>query len=85
VTRKSVGEGIAFSDGRLMLTFGDGSRIEIPAGHRFEAWTLAGPGGVDGLKIVSAPVVNRRSGPPGRASAPGCDEFSAVIAPHGIA
>ncbi len=55
ILRQVVLDGTAFKDGRLELTFADGSRIKVPAGMDFEAWTLAGPGGPDGLKVVSAP------------------------------
>jgi Family of unknown function (DUF6188) len=50
-----IGTGTAFNDGRLELGFRNGSWIGVPAGKDFEAWTLAGPGGIDGLKIVSIP------------------------------
>jgi hypothetical protein len=55
VMRQVVRAGTAFKDGRLELGFGDGSRINVPPGSHFEAWTLAGPGGPDGLKVVSVP------------------------------
>lgn len=55
IMRQRVLEGIAFHGGGLALAFDDGTRIEVPAGREFEAWTLAGPGGIDGLKIVSMP------------------------------
>jgi hypothetical protein len=55
IMRQIIREGIAVKDGRLTLVFDDGSRIDVPSGQDFEAWTLAGPGGIDGLKIVSAP------------------------------
>jgi hypothetical protein len=55
VMRKTITEGIAFEDGALALTFDDGKRIEVPPGSEYEAWTLAGPGGPNGLKIVSTP------------------------------
>lgn len=55
VLRQVLREGIAFRDGRLELVFADETRFSVPPGPDFEAWTLAGPGGVDGLKIVSMP------------------------------
>lgn len=55
VMRQVIRAGTAFNDGRLELSFRDGSWIGVPSGKDFEAWTLAGPGGVDGLKIVSIP------------------------------
>jgi hypothetical protein len=55
IVRQVIREGTAFNDGRLELDFSDGSYIKVPAGEDFEAWTLAGPGGADGLKVVSIP------------------------------
>jgi hypothetical protein len=55
IVRQEIREGIAFKDGRLQLGFSDGSCIKVPPGADFEAWTLAGPGGADALKIVSTP------------------------------
>ena len=55
IMRQVIRTGTAFHDGRLELSFHDGSRIEVPSGKDFEAWTLAGPGGIDGLKIVFVP------------------------------
>ncbi|GHD83119.1 hypothetical protein CLV85_2080 [Salinibacterium amurskyense] len=48
----TVREGLAFKDGRLELTFTDGSRLVAPAGQAYESWQLAGP---HGLLIVSVP------------------------------
>jgi hypothetical protein len=55
IVRQVIQEGIAFKDGRLLLVFGDDSRIDVPSGQDFEAWNIAGPGGPEGLKIVSVP------------------------------
>jgi hypothetical protein len=55
IMRNIVSGGIAFESGALELIFEDGKRIEVPQGSRFEAWALAGPGGLNGLKIVSTP------------------------------
>ena len=55
IMRQVIREGTAFTDGRLELDFSDGSCIKVPPGRDFEAWTLAGPGGPDGLKVVSIP------------------------------
>jgi len=55
IMRQVLQEGTAFHDGRLELTFRDASRISVPVGNEFEAWGLTGPGGIDGLKIVSLP------------------------------
>lgn len=55
VMRQIVRAGTAFSDGRLELSFHDGTRIDVPSGKDFEAWNLSGPGGIDDLKIVSIP------------------------------
>jgi hypothetical protein len=50
--RRNVAQGAAFKDGRLVLDIDDGSRIEVPADHKYESWNLTGPGG---LMIVSTP------------------------------
>lgn len=50
--RRNVAQGTAFKDGRLILDIDDGSRIEVPANHKYESWNLTGPGG---LMIVSTP------------------------------
>jgi hypothetical protein len=55
IVRLVIREGVAFNDGRLELDLSDGSCIKVPPGRDFEAWTLAGPGGPDGLKVVSIP------------------------------
>jgi hypothetical protein len=55
IMRQVIQAGTAFNDGRLELSFRDGSRLDVPFGKEFEAWTLAGPGGVEGLKVVSMP------------------------------
>jgi Family of unknown function (DUF6188) len=55
IMRQVLQEGTAFHDGRLELTFHGASRISVPVGNEFEAWGLTGPGGIDGLKIVSLP------------------------------
>lgn len=52
VTRTSVVDAYAFSDGRLELIFGDGSKIGVPADEGYEPWELVGPGG---LRVVSVP------------------------------
>jgi hypothetical protein len=52
VRRRNVTQGVAFKDGRLVLDIDDGSRIEVPADHKYESWNLTGPGG---LMIVSTP------------------------------
>jgi hypothetical protein len=38
-----------------VLAFAGGTLISVPPGPDYEAWTIAGPGGIDGLKIVSMP------------------------------
>jgi Family of unknown function (DUF6188) len=48
-------EVIALKDGRLNILFDDGSQLSVPADDHFEPWTIAGPGGVHGLKVVSVP------------------------------
>jgi hypothetical protein len=55
IMRQVIREGTAFSDGRLEIEFADDSRISVPGGTDFEAWTISGPGGPDGLKVVSIP------------------------------
>ncbi|MGH3401065.1 MAG: DUF6188 family protein [Streptosporangiaceae bacterium] len=55
VMRQEVRKGTAYHDGRLDIEFKDGSRINVPSSKDFEAWEATGPGGVDGLKIVSIP------------------------------
>ena len=55
IMRKSIDAAWASKDGRLEIRISDLSRIYVPHGEQFEAWTLSGPGGVDGLKIVSIP------------------------------
>lgn len=47
--------GAAFKDGHLEVYFEDGSRIHVPADQEFEAWNISGPGGLDGLKVMSTP------------------------------
>lgn len=47
--------GTAFKDGSLELKFEDESRIVVKSDSRYEAWNIGGPGGIDGLKIVSTP------------------------------
>jgi hypothetical protein len=66
IMRQVLQEGIAFYDGRLELRFRDASRINVPAGTDFEAWHLNGPGGVEGLKIVSIPGGELAIWPDGR-------------------
>jgi Family of unknown function (DUF6188) len=55
IVRRTVEEAIAFTDGRLSVTIDDGTLIEVPVDPQFEAWNAAGPGGIDGLKVVSLP------------------------------
>jgi hypothetical protein len=52
IARLSVHEGLAYTDGRLELTFSDGSTIGVPGTQDYEPWELSGP---DGLKVVSVP------------------------------
>jgi Family of unknown function (DUF6188) len=52
IARLSVREGLAYTDGRLELTFSDGSTIGVPGTQDCEPWELSGP---DGLKVVSVP------------------------------
>ena len=53
--RLLVADAKAYKDGSLEMQFEDGSRIFVPADQQYEAWTLSGPGGPDGLKVVSMP------------------------------
>jgi hypothetical protein len=55
IVRRTVADAIAFTDGRLSVTIDDGTLIEVPVDPRFEAWHASGPGGIDGLKVVSLP------------------------------
>jgi hypothetical protein len=50
--RLAVRRGYAFKDGRLELTFVNGSTVSVPATEDHEPWELVGPGG---LRIVSIP------------------------------
>jgi hypothetical protein len=52
IARLSINDGFAYADGRLELTFNDGSVIGVPATQDYEPWELTGPGG---LKMVSVP------------------------------
>jgi hypothetical protein len=52
VLRQEVEQAIAFKDGRLELTFGDGVLLRVPVGEDYEAWKIVGPAG---LRIVSLP------------------------------
>lgn len=53
--RMYITEGTAFKDGSLEVKFDGGSRILVPPDSEYEAWNIGGPGGIDGLKIVSTP------------------------------
>lgn len=48
----NVADAIAFKDGRLTLTFSDGSVLEVPVGRDYEPWELSGP---EGMRVVSLP------------------------------
>jgi hypothetical protein len=52
ITRLSVRAGFAYDDGRLEVTFSDGSTIGVPSTQDYEPWELTGPAG---LKVVSVP------------------------------
>jgi hypothetical protein len=52
VLRQIVKQTIAFKDGRLELTFGDGTVLRVPVGEDYEPWNIVGPAG---LRIVSLP------------------------------
>lgn len=52
VLRQDVEQAIAFKDGRLELTFGDGAVLRAPIGEDYESWNIVGPAG---LRIVSLP------------------------------
>jgi Family of unknown function (DUF6188) len=51
-TRTTATAKTAFQDGRLEMSFADGSRISVSASDDYEAWELAGP---SGLRMVSTP------------------------------
>jgi hypothetical protein len=55
IMRQVISAGTAFDDGRLEISFDGGDSIRVPYGPDFEAWTIAGPGGPAGLKMVSVP------------------------------
>jgi hypothetical protein len=50
--RAELVEALAFKDGRLELRFAEGERLHVPAGEKFEPWTLVGPAE---LRLVSMP------------------------------
>jgi hypothetical protein len=50
--QRTVVFAFAHEDGRLELRFAEGGTIDVPAGDRYEAWNLTGPGG---LLVVSSP------------------------------
>lgn len=52
LSRQTVEQAIAHDDGRLELTFTDGAAIRVPGGTGYEAWTVAGTGG---LRFISLP------------------------------
>jgi hypothetical protein len=52
VLHQLVTKAVAYKEGRLELDFGDGTRLRVPAGQKFEAWNLVGPAG---LRLVSLP------------------------------
>lgn len=52
VLRQDVEQAIAFKDGRLEMTFGDGAVLRVPVSEDHEAWNIVGPAG---LRIVSLP------------------------------
>jgi hypothetical protein len=54
-TRTTVTAATAFHDGRLEMSFADGSRFSVSASDDYEAWELAGP---SGLRMVSTPGVD---------------------------
>lgn len=52
LARHEVAAAEALKDGRLEVSFSDGTILRIPADEVYEAWELAGP---DGLRAVSLP------------------------------
>lgn len=52
VARSAVVGGFADEEGVLHLDFADGSSIDVPSDRDFEAWTIAGGGG---LSLTSLP------------------------------
>ncbi|MEY2430378.1 MAG: hypothetical protein QOC92_103 [Acidimicrobiaceae bacterium] len=52
VLRQDVERVVAFKDGRLELTFADGSILRVPVGEDYEPWNIVGPAG---FRIVSLP------------------------------
>jgi hypothetical protein len=49
---QTVTSSIAEESGALSLDFSDGSRLHVGSHDSYEAWTVAGPGG---MKVVSMP------------------------------
>lgn len=43
IMRQVIREASALRDGRLQLSFADGSHIVVPFGKRYEAWHITGP------------------------------------------
>jgi Family of unknown function (DUF6188) len=52
VTRTTVEHAAAFRDGRLEMSFADGSSLTVSGSQEHEPWALVGP---DGLRVVSVP------------------------------
>lgn len=52
VTRTTVEHAAAFSDGRLEMSFADGSTLTVQGSQEYEPWGLVGPAG---LRVVSVP------------------------------
>ncbi|GAA3570359.1 hypothetical protein GCM10022197_28460 [Microlunatus spumicola] len=55
--RATVMGGLAFDDGRLELTFAEGSRLSVPSSDQYEAWQLNGPGGVLVVSVGAGALV----------------------------
>lgn len=52
MTRALIGQGLAFDDGHLELSFVGGTLVSVPSAEDYEPWEVAG---ADGLRIVSLP------------------------------
>ena len=63
LARRPVLRAVAFDDGRLDVTLAGGYQMHMPAGDKYESWTLTGS---NGLRIVSMPDGQLAIWQPGR-------------------
>lgn len=55
VLRDTIQEVVATKDGMLIVRFASGTRIEVPADTKYEAWHVNELSGIDGFRVVSMP------------------------------